>query len=219
MKRSVCMVLAAALALLAFCPALASGGYYANMVTFGHYEQDANFMNGEEPIEWYIVDRSGDSVLLVSVYCLDAMPYNADLVSVTWQTCTLRQWLNSSFYYAAFSDYERGGIVRMWQSAHRNKMHNTDPGPDTSDDVFLLSTVEAASYFASNEARRGSLTRYAMQRGADSRAWWWLRTPGDNKGRAANINSKGAIDYNGSDIRYTKYAVRPAIWVDASYLR
>ena len=195
-----------------------SGGapFNAATVRFGHYEQDGDFMNGSEPIEWYVMDRSGDKVLLVSVYCLDAVAFNSDLGQISWQNSYLRRWLNSSFYYEAFSAAEQGSIRTMTQSSDRNKKHGTNWNETTSDPVFILSATEAESFFPSKEARKGLLTQYAVRRGAASQAWWWLRTAGNQWGRAANISSTGSVDFNGSDIRYTKYSVRPAIWVDIS---
>lgn len=43
--------------------------------TFGHYEQDNNSSNGKEPIEWLVLDRKGNEVLVISKYCLDSKPY------------------------------------------------------------------------------------------------------------------------------------------------
>ena len=34
---------------------------------------------------------------------LDCQPYNEEYDSVTWETCTLRAWLNGPFLNAAFT--------------------------------------------------------------------------------------------------------------------
>ena len=194
---------------------------YANyqIVTFGSYEQDGNFMNGAEGIEWYVVDRSGGNYLLVSVCCLDAVPFNNNLTKVNWSTCSLRNWLNSNFYNEAFNSTEKNGIVRMTQYADRNPNFNTSPGGNTSDNVFILSASEVAGYFPTYESRVGTLTQFALNHGGDTHCWWWLRTPGNDGGRCANVNSMGNIDYDGSNVSYAKYVVRPAIWISESALR
>ena len=47
-------------------------------VTFGSYEQDNNTGNGQEPIEWLVLDydAANNRALLLSRYGLDALPYN-----------------------------------------------------------------------------------------------------------------------------------------------
>ncbi|MBP3696995.1 MAG: hypothetical protein J6J45_05560, partial [Clostridia bacterium] len=63
-------------------------------ITFGSYEQDNDLSNGKEPIEWLVLDKQDGKVLVISKYALDAKPYNDEYVDVTWETCTLRSWLN-----------------------------------------------------------------------------------------------------------------------------
>jgi hypothetical protein len=43
--------------------------------------------------------------------CLDAKPYNEEDTSITWENCTLRKWLNDTFYNTAFTDSEKTKIV------------------------------------------------------------------------------------------------------------
>ena len=84
------------------------GGIYI----FGSYEQDKDDTNGKEPIEWIVLDKESDGTLvLVSKYALDVKPYNENRTDVTWETSTLRKWLNEDFYNAAFSAIEQGRIL------------------------------------------------------------------------------------------------------------
>ena len=71
-------------------PILNDEGY----VVFGSYEQDNDLLNGSEPIEWQILESDGNSTLLISRYVWDYQPYNTERVDVTWETCSMRQWLN-----------------------------------------------------------------------------------------------------------------------------
>ena len=75
-----------------------------DVITFGKYEQDNKTSNGKEDIEWIILDRQGDKVLLISRMALDQQPYNTKKADVTWETCSLRKWLNGSFYESAFDE-------------------------------------------------------------------------------------------------------------------
>ena len=52
-------------------------------VIFGHYEQDNNTSNGKEDIEWLVLEKEADRMLVISRYVLDAMPYKKEVESVT----------------------------------------------------------------------------------------------------------------------------------------
>ena len=74
-----------------------------DIVSFGTYEQDNNTSNGKENIEWLVLAKEGKRVLIISKYVLDCQQYNSTRTSVTWETCSLRKWLNETFLNAAFS--------------------------------------------------------------------------------------------------------------------
>lgn len=42
-------------------------------VTFGHYEQDNDESNGKEDIEWLVLEKEDDKVLVISKYVLNAI--------------------------------------------------------------------------------------------------------------------------------------------------
>lgn len=67
-----------------------------NYVTFGTYPQSEEGTDAT-PIQWMVLDRDGSKALLLSRYGLDAQPYNTELSEVTWETCSLRSWLNNNF--------------------------------------------------------------------------------------------------------------------------
>ncbi|MBR2038590.1 MAG: hypothetical protein IKA09_12835 [Lachnospiraceae bacterium] len=81
-----------------------------DIITFGNYEQDGFRKNGAEPIEWIVLDVQEDKALLLSCYALDSQPYNKAYTPVTWEECTLRNWLNSTFLNAAFTEDEKKKI-------------------------------------------------------------------------------------------------------------
>ena len=83
-----------------------SSANIGDYVTFGTYEQDNNESNGAEEIEWQVLDKKDGKVLLLSKYALDCKQYNAEWEYVTWETCTLRSWLNEEFYKTAFTSKE-----------------------------------------------------------------------------------------------------------------
>ena len=79
-------------------------------VTFGHYPQTAEG-NDSTAIEWVVLQKEGNKALLISRYGLDAQPYNAEYTDATWETCTLRTWLNSTFLNKAFTAEEQKAIL------------------------------------------------------------------------------------------------------------
>ena len=202
-----------------------------NYVTFGTYPQ-TKAGNDATPIEWLVLARDGNKALLISRYGLDAQPYNTDYTSVTWETCTLRTWLNGTFYNKAFSSAEQAAILTTNVDNSKSQCYsgwNTSGGNNTQDKVFLLSYAEANKYFgvtydnSSNAKSRVAPTAYAIEQkaytdygcktddGIDS-GMWWLRSPGYNQQVAAEVNNSGSFLQSQVDI--TDICVRPALWVN-----
>lgn len=188
-------------------------------VSFGAYEQDNKKANGKEEIEWLVLDRQEDKILVISKYALDCQPYNKEFEGVTWENCTLRKWLNDDFLNAAFSKEEQAMIPTVTVSADKNPKCSTDPGNDTQDQVFLLSISEAEEYFASDNTRQCAPTDYAVANGAGVAGngnWdWWLRSPGGDQNFAVSVNyDSGFCDDLGLIVNCGNIAVRPALWID-----
>ena len=202
-----------------------------NYVSFGTYPQ-TKAGNDATPIEWLVLARDGDKALLISRYALDAQPYNKDYTSVTWETCTLRTWLNGTFYNKAFSSAEQAAILTTNVDNSKNQCYSgwsTSGGNNTQDKVFLLSYAEANKYFgvtydnSSNTKSRVAPTAYAIAQGgwtspskktADGTAagWWLLRSPGSYQRYAAYVSRDGSLsDHN---VDYGSASVRPALWVN-----
>lgn len=47
-----------------------------------------------EPLKWRILNVNGNDALLLSEKAVDAQRYHMTRESVTWETCTMRSWLN-----------------------------------------------------------------------------------------------------------------------------
>lgn len=120
-------------------------------VLLGEYEQDNDTSNGPEPIEWTILDENENGILLLSRYALECKPYNNNSDDTTWETCSLREWMNNDFYNDAFSDDEKKLINTTKLVNEDNRVYGTDCGNDTEDKVFALSTSEAIEYFELND--------------------------------------------------------------------
>ena len=187
-------------------------------VWFGQYEQDA--AAGPDPIEWQVLDVQNGRALLLSRFALDNQPYNTELTDVTWESSSLRAWLNGTFLNEAFRLEEQMLIPEVTVSADKNPDFDTDPGNNTSDRVFLLSINEAERYFSSDAERQAAPTKYAESHGArafsDGNCQWWLRSPGNDQILAARVNNDGPVNDYGHDVSNSYGAVRPALWLDLS---
>ncbi len=187
-------------------------------VLFGSYKQDNAASNGKEDIEWLVLARSGSNVLVVSKYALDNQPYNAMLTYTTWETSTIRKWLNSDFFNTAFTDEEKSMIRSVAVSADKNPACNTPQGNDTTDKVFLLSIAEANKYFSTDDDRQCQGTAYCYEKGAskddNGNCWWWLRSSGVTSHHAADVDYDGSVYDHGDFVNNTYGAVRPAIWIN-----
>ena len=184
-------------------------------INFGAYEQDNTTSNGKEDIEWLVLEVKDGKALVISKYALDRKEYNASCADVTWETCTLRKWLNNDFINAAFSAEEKAMIPTVTVSADKNPDYSTNPGNATQDQVFLLSITQVNRYLG--DTRKCIPTAYAVAEGSEnSCSSWWLRSPGEDQNNATYcyhiIQSEGMTVHNRCDIR-------PALWIDLSKLQ
>ena len=191
-----------------------------SIISFGKYEQDNNTSNGTEEIPWKVLAVENGKALLLSQYNLDCQPYNNQEFSVTWETCTLRTWLNVVFLNAAFTQTQREAIAVSTLMNGNNGRFDTFGGALTQDRVFILSDREARQYLNGNASRIAKNTVYAKAQGvytrSDGTGWWWLRSPGSSNIVAAHVTLSGTIYLNGVSVSLNSGAVRPALWVDLS---
>lgn len=66
-----------------------------------------------EPIKWRVLNRNGNDALLLADVALDDQKYNTDYAKVTWETSSMRSWLNG--YGASVNqpktDYSRKNFI------------------------------------------------------------------------------------------------------------
>ncbi len=188
-----------------------------NYISLGTYEQDGNTQNGKENIEWLVLDVKDGKALVISKYILDNQPFDKNSIYSTWETCSLRKWLNQQFFEESFSSAEKTLIATVTLSPDKNPDYNTSPGNATQDKIFLLSLTEANKYLW--QASMGDRTAYAAKGYGSS---WWLRTLGKNNAYALTF-SRILMPY-GSSIQWGDIltygtvtgatdGIRPAMWI------
>ena len=182
-------------------------------IEFGNYPQDKD--GTEKPIEWIVMKKEGNQVLLLSKYVLDVKPYNEEFEDVTWETSDIRQWLNNEFNTTAFNKTEKAKIQTSLTKNEDNSKYGTSGGNDTEDKVFLLSEKEAETLFSNDDERIAKVTGYAEKSGVyvneEKVAWWWLRSPGRYSSSAAVGGSDGWGYGDGSIVSGAYDGVRPAL--------
>ena len=147
------LILCAAL-LLGVCAASAETlPEIGSEITFGHYEQDEDLTNGQEPIEWIVldVDEENQKAFLLSKYCLETKVVYPERVPMYWGASTLREWMNGEFLNAAFTAEEQEKILTTTVT-NENPHGMKGAGADTEDKLYLLSHEEILHYFRSSPA-------------------------------------------------------------------
>lgn len=189
-----------------------------DVVAFGHYEQDNVPDNGSEPIRWHVLGKENGRLLLLSIYCLDQQFYHKSNGNITWENCTLREWLNGDFMQSAFSKEEQLLIPEVLNLNKANPASGAGAGSNTKDRVFLLSYEDVVRYMPADGDLRlyTYATDYAAARGLTPHseyktAYWWMRTPGVTRDTVMYVDMIGSALH--ARRANTDCGVRPAIWV------
>lgn len=177
-------------------------------VKIGHFEQDNDPQNGPEEIEWYVVDYKDGKYFLLSKYVLTYRQYGVILYDRTWETSLLREYLNGEFYDTAFTEQEKQFITP------------TALPEGVTDRVFLLSKQDVKEVVIDGFLIMGIATDYAVaqglevyniffnpiheDRGTYDIAWYYLRGASTLPGAFGNVGRKDGV--------------RPAMWIDESYV-
>ncbi len=214
MKQIIAAALLAA-CLLAACGAQAQ--LAANdIVVFGSYEQDNDQSDGKEPIEWRVMEIEDGDAMLISRYVLDMLPYNQGNMKTSWRRSTIRQWLNSTFYDAAFTDEEKGRIVTKEVSTRYDEGTTADP-------VTLMTCPDALRIFANHQDRQCMATPYAKALGVHQskkyggHTHWWTRNPSwESYNKASYVAANGGTMKCGAPLTNRNFGVRPMIYVKAA---
>jgi hypothetical protein len=170
------------------------------------------------------VDVQDKKKLIITEDIIEKRPYNVRYEDITWESCTLRQYLNGQFYN---SFAEKNRIQPQTNENKSNQWFNTVGGKSTKDHVFLLSLEEVVRYFGDGSsaqllANKGSQSYWIEDKNNNARrahcqnnsSWWWLRSPGFHGYDAAGILGDGAVSVCGGIVTHAGGGVRPALWLN-----
>ena len=174
-----------------------SDATYENSGSSGYYnwsDSDTYHYFKYEPIKWRVLKVNRNQAFLLSDIALDDQRYHTVSESITWETSTIRSWLNGygassnkqgkdysskNFIGSAFSGNEKSAIVNTSVVNDNNINHGTEGGNNTTDKIFLLSESEVygnsaaphgfvSSKSTHDEARRCKSSTYAKAMGTYS---------------------------------------------------
>ena len=171
-----------------------SNAVVGDTVLYGRYEQD-NKINQEELIEWIVLEKTENYLLLMSKYILEEIETENE-----WQDSDVRKWLNNEFYNQAFSSDEKKIIQKMLTSN------------ETDDMVFLLSSEEVRKFLKSEENMVAYVTAYVD---SDKNTDYWLTRSWGYK----NYSSTGNVIVSSNGEMYVGGycpGIRPVICVSIS---
>lgn len=182
-------------------------------ISYGLYEQDNNLKNGSEAIEWRVLKKESDRMLVISKMGLDYRPY--DDTWKLWQDSNLRNWLNGEFYDKAFSSDEK-------------KFISEETKYDGRDHLFIFCEEDLSNYLPTIEERKFDPTKYAIAQKskhpeddfifkATQGAWLqncWTKGSVMEKGESTScLKFDGKFGGLSPYDPTLYYAVRPAMWL------
>ena len=190
-----------------------------DIYTFGDYEQDNNSINGKEEIEWLVLAKEGSRILVLSKYALDCRQFNTTNDYVTWESCSLRTWLNDTFINNAFAAEEKAMIQTVTVSSDILGDNAISQGNSTQDKIFVLSDAEVDRYLTAESVKKCEPTPYAIAnnayvRNSNGMCMWWLRTCANDNNCAIYVTYDGSNIKTGAQVDEGNIAVRPALWID-----
>lgn len=166
------------------------------------------FMFGKNSKWWRIleVDEENNTMLVIAENNMRITTYNEDNKAVTWQKCTLRNWLNEVFVNEEFTDQEKTALAVSHLENMDNPEYGTKGGKGTDDRIFLLSIEEVQKYFKNNHDRSVPESSWDTS--------WWLRSPGKTSKLTAFVLTDGAVNVEGTPADFHTHCIRPAFRLD-----
>lgn len=169
-----------------------------------------------EKIKWRVLWNDGDTLFVMADKGLDCKAYNNENKSITWEECTLRQWLADDFYNIAFNSSEQKAIKTYKVNNQAAPGYKIGNGNDTEDKIYILSIPEIrnedyglwdkridwAHKKDKKANRRMQPTDYAHARGIrlmnigghySKNCKWWLRSACSYTKYGAEVNWEGGV--------------------------
>ncbi len=146
---------------------------------------------------WIVAEKKKDKVFLIKTKPTNGLAYNTTDDNVTWKTCTLREYLNSTYMDYLFTDAMKAKIIKTKVVVKDNKKYGTK-GSTTKDKMFMLNEDQAYKYGE-------DLSLFLRD--------YWLIGPGETQ-REAQFVSYGEVKEAGYPVDDRYINTRPCMWVN-----
>ncbi len=180
-------------------------GYEDSCLQFSRLEQQRIKESPAEEVvhfagmDWRILERQDDRVLLIKDESLGSIPFDEAGKHSSWADSSVRKWLNNTFLTENFSQEETDLILDTEVVTEKNTYFpGVDPGETTTDKLFLMSIGEEQQYY--------DLLH-------ETETCWWLRTPGAHEGSMAFVYRDKEVMPYGYEVSNTEITVKPLIWL------
>ena len=189
-----------------------------------------------EPIKWRVLQNNGSSLFVMADQILGCYYYGGyqngedQFTSTTWQSSSMSDDLNNTFYQTAFNKKEQAAIIPQTVKTENNPIFGTSGGWPVKNKIYVLSYKEAKDqkygFSPSDSAsatRQMGMSDYALRINSyyynyvsDTNRYssaWCLRTPGYKPYQVLISSSSGRIDMQGENIR-GNFPVAPVLNID-----
>lgn len=177
------------------------------------------------PIKWRILNNNGNALLLLSDQLLDVYGYGTTSNDhPTWETSSIREWLNNEFINYHFTSEEQADIKKSTVTDIVPSDSNLPAGNTTEDILFLPSKEELAEEDFGFPANGESLSRQVTYNNSSLKTRntagdksYWTRSRGDLNFsflRPVFVGDTGICGYGAN--RYSSWllGVRPMLRLD-----
>ena len=172
-------------------------------VSFGYFDTDS-FTDGNETLVWYVIAKEDNKALLLMKDSLYPYAYNKTFEETTYKDSDIRDIVINEVCYEVINNTARKYLV---------------DDSVTGDKVFLLSEEEVRKYDIPVDVLMSKPTKDAKEFTGilidkhNKNAYWWLRSDGLTI-NASVVDSNGNVNSSAEEVSRTRFAIRPAIWVN-----
>ena len=193
-----------------------------NTILYGKYEQDNDFSNGKETIEWIPLATNNQKVLLISKYILDFQIYSISKNNANWETSSIRKFLNDGFINESFTTNERHHIALSDVISYTGSYRDKEGAINTSDYIFIPGYEDYDLYTTYDnfisKVYKTNCTKYSstLIESNEYKSFYWLRDFYTKYHQAVYVRHNGEIEWDLEKLKIEKLGIRPMMWLDLS---
>ena len=114
-------------------------------IFIGKCEQDGDLLNGKEDIEWSIIGKEDDDLILISKYILDAEKINKNNKICKYENSLVRNKL-LCLYNEYFNDEEKSLLIERRNINYKSVLDGENGSEKTDEKLFILSIDDIRRY-------------------------------------------------------------------------